>query len=227
MSSENSRGISKIFGVAALTLVLLAGAPAADAQDREDRWEFTLGTLYQLGTTVDGQDGTGIETDDDFGFSIGGGYNFTDYLATSFGLQWARVGYGATAFDEDLNPVNISGNYDSFTVSGNLVYYFGDGALAPYVSAGIGWTWIDTNIPNGPPTSWCWWDPWWGFICSTSYPTETRNAFSYQAALGLRYDFDNDMTFMRLGWTSQWMDFENASGTPRFDVITLEIGWMF
>ncbi|HSN53731.1 MAG TPA: outer membrane beta-barrel protein, partial [Candidatus Sulfomarinibacteraceae bacterium] len=95
MNSEDSRGYSKIVGVAALTLALLAGAAAADAQDREDRWEFTLGTLYQLGTTVDGQDGTGIETDDDFGFSIGGGYNFTDDLATSFGLQWARVGYGA------------------------------------------------------------------------------------------------------------------------------------
>ena len=227
MSITGTTGICRTISFAALALALLAGPTVADAQDREDRWEFTLGTLYQLGTTVDGQDGTGIETDDDFGFSIGGGYNFTDYLATSFGLQWARVGYGATALDQDLNPVNISGNYDSFTVSGNLVYYFGDGALAPYVSAGIGWTWIDTNIPNGPPTSWCWWDPWWGFICSTSYPTETRNAFSYQAALGLRYDFDNDMTFMRLGWTSQWMDFENASGTPRFDVITLEIGWMF
>ena len=129
--------------------------------------------------------------------------------------------------DEDLNPVSIRGRYDSFTASANLVYNFIDTPLTPYVSAGIGWTWIDTNIPNGPPNTWCWWDPWWGYVCSTSYPTETLNAFSYQAALGLRYTFDNDTTFMKLGWTSQWMDFDNASGTPRFDVITLEIGWLF
>ena len=213
--------------VAVLTIALLAVAPAANAQDREGRWEFSLGTFYQLGTTIDGQEGAGIDTGDDFGFSIGGGYNFTDNLATTFGLQFAGVGYDATARDEDLNPVFIRGTYDSFTASANLVYNFMDTPLTPYVSAGIGWTWIDTNIPNGPPNTWCWWDPWWGYVCSTSYPTETLNAFSYQAALGLRYTFDNDTTFMKLGWTSQWMGFDNASGTPRFDVITLDIGWLF
>ncbi len=129
--------------------------------------------------------------------------------------------------DEDLNPVSIRGGYDSFTASANLVYNFMDTPLTPYVSAGIGWTWIDTNIPNGPPNTWCWWDPWWGYVCSTSYPTETLNTFSYQAALGLRYTFDNDTTFMKLGWTSQWMDFDAASGTPRFDVIVLDLGFLF
>ena len=227
MISMETRRIIKKISFVAVVYVLFAGATVADAQDREDRWEFTLGTFYQLGTTVDGQEGSTLDTDNEFGFALGGGYNFTDRLATTFGLQWAGVGYDSTAMDEDGLPVNISGKYDSFTLSGNLVYYFSDGPLSPYVGAGIGWTWIDTNVPNGPPNTWCWWDPWWGYVCSTSYPTETLNAFSYQATLGLRYEFDNDRTFLRLGYTSQWMDFDNASGTPRFDVIVLDIGWMF
>ena len=78
-----------------------------------------------------------------------------------------------------------------------------------------------------PPITWCWWDPWWGYVCSTSYPTDIIDAFSYQATLGLRYEFDNDQTFMRLGYTSLWMDFDASSGTPRFDVFVLDIGWMF
>ncbi|MBD3855301.1 MAG: porin family protein, partial [Acidobacteria bacterium] len=86
---------------------------------------------------------------------------------------------------------------------------------------------IDTNIPSGPPTTGCWWDPWWGYVCYSSYPTETTDAFSYQALLGIRYEFDNDRTFLRLGYTSQWMSFSSASGTPRFDVVVLDIGWMF
>lgn len=227
MKTMETRWIIKTISFAALVCVMLAGAPVADAQYREDRWEFSLGTFYQLGTTIDGQEGTGLETGNDFGFSLGGGYNFTDRFATTFGLQWAGVGYDATALDEDLNPVDISGKYDSFTLSGNLVYYLSDGPLSPYVGAGIGWTWIDTNVPNGPPYTWCWWDPWWGYVCSTSYPTETKDAFSYQATIGLRYEFDNDRTFLRLGYTSQWMDFDSSSGTPRFDVIVLDIGWMF
>ena len=227
MRTAGKTGVMKMIFRAAMAFALLTGATAVDAQDREDRWEFNLGTFYQLGTTIDGQEGTGLDTDNDFGFSLGGGYNFTDRLATTFGFQWAGVGYDSTALDEDLNPVDISGKYDSFTLSGNLVYYFSDGPLSPYVGAGIGWTWIDTRIPNGPPYTWCWWDPWWGYVCSTSYPTETIDAFSYQATLGLRYEFDDDRTFLRLGYTSQWMDFDSASGTPRFDVITLDLGWMF
>ena len=227
MIDQRTVRIDGLVWVAVLAMALLAAAPNAAAQDREGRWEFNLGTFYQLGTSIDGEQGTGLDTRDEFGFAIGGGYNFTDNLATTFGLQWAGVGYDATALDEDMNEVDIRGKYDSFTVSGNLVYYFGDGQLAPYVGAGIGWTWIDTNIPNGPPLTWCWWDPWFGYVCSTSYPTETRSAFSYQGTLGLRYEFDNDKTFLRFGYTSQWMDFSNAGGTPRFDVFLLDFGWKF
>jgi opacity protein-like surface antigen len=228
MTGRQARSSIKTTFAVSVTLALLAGATTAEAQYREDRWEFSLGTFYQLGTTIDGQEGAGLDTGNEFGLVIGGGFNFTDKLATTFDLKWAGVGYDATAMDEDSAPVDISGKYDSFTVSGNLVYYFSDTSqLSPYIGAGIGWTWIDTNVPNGPPYTWCWWDPWLGYVCSTNYPTETLNAFSYQATLGLRYEFDNDQTFMRLGYTSLWMDFDASSGTPRFDVFVLDIGWMF
>jgi opacity protein-like surface antigen len=225
-STKTMRSVMTL-SVAALTLALLAVAPAAGAQDREGRWEFTLGTFYQLGTTVDGEEGATIDTDDDFGFELGGAYNFTDNFATSFGLQWAGVGYNATGMDDDGSEIGISGDYDAFTLNANLVYNFTDRKLTPYIGAGIGWTWIDSNIPDGAPETGCWWDPWWGYVCYTTYPTKTTDAFSYQATLGLRYTFDSDRTFMRLGWTSQWMDFDNASGTPRFDVINLDFGWIF
>ena len=212
--------------VAALMLALLAVASAADAQDRDGRWEFTLGTFYQLGTSIESGEGS-IDTDNDFGFELGSGYNFTDNLAVNFGLQWAGVGYGAIGVDEDDNEFGIKGKYDEFILSTNVIYHFTDNQLTPYVGAGIGWTWIDSNIVDGPPVGGCWWDPWLGYVCSTTYPTKTKSAFSYQATLGLRYTFDNDRSFLRLGYTSQWMDFDNANSTPRFDVIVLDFGWMF
>ncbi|MBD3851527.1 MAG: porin family protein [Acidobacteria bacterium] len=227
MRDIHSLLIERTITVVALAVVLLAGATTADAQYREGRWEFSLGTFYQLGTEVEAENGSTIDTSDDFGFTLGGGYNFSDRLATTFAFQWAGVGYDATGMDEDGNDFDIRGKYDSFTLSANLVLNLADGPFVPYVGAGIGWTWIDTNIPSGPPTTGCWWDPWWGYVCYSSYPTETTDAFSYQALLGIRYEFDNDRTFLRLGYTSQWMDFSSASGTPRFDVIVLDIGWMF
>ena len=208
-----------------LALALLVSAGAADAQNRDERWEFSIGTFYQLSTSPEFETGT-IDTGNDFGFVTDFGYNFNDKLAVDFGLQYAGVGYDAVGVDEDGNDFNISGNYDTWNFFGNMIYHFSDGPFTPYIGGGIGYTWVDTNVPSGPPTTGCWWDPWWGYVCSTNYPTETSSAFSYQALIGLRYEF-NYTTFLKFNYTSQWMDFSNAKGTPRFDVFMLEIGWMF
>jgi len=227
MNNTKTNGIFKTISVVGLALALLAGAPAADAQDREDRWEFTLGTFYQFGTSLDGQGGSTLDTDDDFGLSIGGAYNFTDRLATSFAFQWAGIGYDGQVVEDEGGVTGVYGSYDSLALSANGIFFLTEGQLAPYVGAGIGWTWIDTNIPDGLPSGGCWWDPWWGYVCSYNYPTKKKSGFSYQATLGLRYTFDSDRTFLQGGYTSQWMDIGDTDGTPRFDVIRLEFGWIF
>ena len=225
MSITRTTGICKTISFAALAFAFLAGATVADAQDRDGLWEFTLGTFYQLGTGLDGDEGSTLDTDDDFGFSIGGGYNFSDRLATNFAFQWAGVGYDANVVGEDGGVTRIKGSYDSFALSANAIVNLTEEPLTPYVGAGIGWTWVDTNIPSGLPLTGCWWDPWWGFICTTTYPTKTESTFSYQAVAGVRYDFFS--TFLRLNYTSQWLDFGSFSSTPRFDVIGLDFGWKF
>jgi opacity protein-like surface antigen len=211
--------------LAGLALALLAFATVAGAQSREERWEFTLGIPYQLGstTTVDG--GSTLKTNDDFGFGMTFGYNSSEKVTWSFGMKWASPGYDADVVKDDGGITGISGTYDTWGLSGNVLYHFGEGgALTPFVGAGIGYTWIDTNIPNGLPQTGCWWDPWYGYICSTYYPTKSVNSFSYQAMGGLRYAF-NPRTFLRLTYASQWVDTSNA--TPRFDVFGVEIGWLF
>ncbi len=210
----------------AVGVVVVAGAADAEAQNREGRWELGLAALYQLGADLDFDGGSTVDTGDDLGFTVEAGYNFTDRVAVNFGLQWAGVDYDANVVEDDGDLLGVSGSYDQFALFGNLVYYLTDGALAPYVGAGLGWTWVDTNVPDGAPVTGCWWDPWYGYICSTTYPTKTTDAFSYQATVGVRYEL-NDTTFLKLTYTSQWMDFSNATSTPRFDVIGLEIGWVF
>jgi len=226
MNRTEMRRVAKSISVAGLALALLAGATAAGAQSLEGRWELSLGALYQLGSNLDFEGGSTVKTDADFGFVMTTGYHFTDSLATSFGLQYSGIGYDANVIQDDGGVVGISGSYDTWALSANALYSFTEGPLTPYVGAGIGWTWIDTNVPNGLPSTGCWWDPWWGYVCYTTYPTKTTNSFSYQAILGLRYEL-NSNSFLRLSYTSQWMDIGKASGSPRFDVIGLEYGWVF
>ena len=226
MNSINGKRISKMIFSAALAVVLVAGGTTAQAEDRDDRFEMAIGVLYQLGADFEFDGGSTMSTKDDWGFSILGGYNLNEHVSTTFGMQWTGIGYDATLIDEEGMPVGARGSYDTWDIKGNLVYHFLEGPITPYVSAGIGWTFLDTNIPNGAPSTGCWWDPWYGYVCYSTYPTETKNAFSYQASLGVRWDF-NYSTFGRLAYTSQWQSFDTANGTPRFDVVSLEIGWMF
>jgi opacity protein-like surface antigen len=226
MAIKKTMQITRPICLAGLTLALLVGATAANAQSREGRWEFTLGTPIQLGGTFDFKGGSTVKTNDDWGFGMTAGYNSSEKVTWSFGLKWAGVGYDANVVKDTGGTQAISGTYDAWGLSANLLYNFGRGALTPFVGAGIGYTWIDTNVPNGIPTTGCWWDPWYGYICTTSYPTKTVDSFSYQAMLGLRYAF-NPSTFLRFSYASQWVDINNATSTPRFDVIGLEIGWMF
>src|SRR5512136_2118220 len=81
--------------LAGLTLALLVGATAANAQSREGRWDFTLGVPYQLGSNLDFEHGTTVKTDSDFGFGMTFGYNSSENIEWSFGLRWASVGYDA------------------------------------------------------------------------------------------------------------------------------------
>ena len=184
------------------------------------------GTFYQFGADLDFEGGSTVETDGELGFMTGFGYNLSDKLAVQLRLQLRQRRLRRQRDRGRRGAIGISGSYDNWVLSVNAVYHFSDGPITPYVGAGIGWTWIDTNIPDGLPITGCWWDPWWGYICYTYYPTKRTDAFSYQATLGLRYEF-TDTTFMRFNYTSQWMDIGNATSTPRFDVLGLDIGWMF
>ncbi len=214
----------KTICLAGLTLALLAGATTADAQSREGRWEFTLGIPYQLGSDATLDHGATLKTDSDIGFLMTAGYNSSERVTWSFGLKWAGVGYDATRVNSAGGTSRASGTYDAWGLSANLLFNLGSGPLTPFVGAGVGYTWIDTNILNGIPSTGCWWDPWYGYICSTYYPTKTVDAFNYQAMLGLRYAF-NPRTFLRLSYATQWLDTDG--GTPRFDAFGLEIGWLF
>ena len=226
MSNMTTSRITRTITIAGLALALLAGATAADAQSREGRWEFTLGGFYQLGADLEFEGGSTLETEDDLGFSMSTGYNISDSLTANFGFGWSGIDYDATVVKDDGGSTGISGEFDNWNFTAGLLFNLMEGPLTPFIGANIGYSWIDTNIPNGLPSTGCYWDPWYGYICYTDYPTKTEDTFTYGASLGLRYHF-NPGTFMRLTYSSQWMDLGTATSTPRFDILGLSVGWLF
>lgn len=56
--------------------------------------------------------------------------------------------------------------------------------------------------------------------------TPATRCRTHESTVGVRYEV-NYSTYLRFAYTSQWVGLDNADGTPRFDVLALEVGWMF
>lgn len=219
------------------TAALVAGialmAPAAaQAAGREGSWETTLGIVFQNSSDADFQGGTEAEFDSDTSFVFGLGYHYTDNL--EFG---GRLGIGTTDYAASIaTDVNGDGDADGFAdVRGDLefttllldaTWNMMSGPFSPFVTGAIGWSWMDTNIATGPPQTGCWWDPWWGYVCTSFQDTKTLDGFSYQLGVGARHDF-TDTVAVHGSYRINWIDFDKAKGTPDFDGFQLSLGWKF
>jgi opacity protein-like surface antigen len=184
--------------------------------------EFILPLIYNRSTTINGQGGSSVDLNADWGFGFGFGYNFTDNFQLRGLFNWNTRSYDATAMNPDGTVNRRYSNYmDTATLSLNGIYYLLNGNITPFVSAGVGFTYVDTNIPIGPTSGSCWYDPWYGYVCSSYTPTKTENDVSYNAGIGVRYDVNRDFG-LQFGYYKTWIDISKASGTPDFDIWRLD-----
>lgn len=207
-------------------------AATAQSADREGRWETRLGIVFQNSTDADFKGGTSAEFDSDTAFNLGFAYHYTDNI--EFG---ASLGLGTTDYKASIaTDINGDGNADGTTdVRGDLefttllvnaTWNMMSGPFSPFVTGGLGWSWVDTNIANEPPQLGCWWDPWWGYVCTSFQDTRTIDGLTYQLGIGARYDFSETLA-VHGSYRINWIDFDEADGTPDFDGFELSVGWKF
>ena len=212
-----------------LAACLIAASASAFAQaHRAGRSEIYLSPTFTDGKSYTFDGGSSVRTDTGFGLAMGYMYNVSNRVAFGGEFAWGDADYRATiqpGAGNTQSAYNYNSSLETWTVRFLGNYYFSDGNLAPYVSGGLGWTSIDTNIPAGVPQNVCWWYPWWGSYCSTYVPTKTSTEFSYNAAIGLRYDFGNGFVRGQVGF--QWIDFGGSYGTGQFTQYRIDFGTKF
>jgi opacity protein-like surface antigen len=214
-----------------LSLACLAGSlaalPAVADELKEGNWDIGAGVAFLSSTDASFKGGTKAKFDSDDGFRLTADYSFTDAL--QFG---ASFGIGKRNYEADIvgdqpgESFKAKGDLDYSTLLGTATYNFLDGPFRPFVTAGIGWSWVDTNIATQPPSVGCWWSPWYGYICSAWVNTKTLDGFTYGVGAGARYDFGSNVS-VRASYRINWIDFKQASGTPDFDGFELSVGWKF
>lgn len=210
--------------IVTLAAVCSAWSLAAYA-DRDTGWEFGGELIYQDSQDIDGDNGSTASIDSDIGLALTFGYRFNERVELTMGLDWNNVDYTAEIISATFPglTVGIDGELESFTPRVGVNFNFLEGPITPYVNGTIGYTFIDTNVPDGPPQTGCWWDPWYGQICGTWQDTRSLEEFVYGAGLGVRYDV-NDAWSVKFEYQKRWID---ADSSPDFDQLKLGLSIMY
>lgn len=219
--------ISKKLGSTLLAVgacCLLFTSVNTHAQRKAGDSEFSFYIPYSQGSTINFDGGASAELSKDHGFGFGFTYFFDSKMAMRFDSTWNSAHYTGTRILEDGSEKTFSNVYDAFNLSFGGDYYFMEGPISPFVTANIGWNYLNSNIPSAPATGVCWWDPWWGYVCDTVRPTYSDSSWSYGAGLGVRANVSKN-AFLKLGYHQTWIDMRNTRSTPKTNTITLEFGF--
>ena len=226
----------KLFALLALVLPMVASAQSFRAPGASEPWYLSIAAIYQDGLTAGGKGGPESPTPDssslrvssELGYGLNFGYNFNKNLALGLDIEYLRPDYKATLVPEDPNDSTVVIDHRLTQWNWRLkgTWNFTEGPLVPYVDFGYGWTNVDSNVVEGDPIVGCWWDPWWGYICSDFYNTFSTTETSWGGAVGLRYDLTGG-GFLKFSWNRWELESGGNSSDLTLESIRLEYGWTF
>jgi len=191
---------------------------------RYGSWEATMLLQHQTSSSQEFENGAAIDIDSSTGWGFNLGWNFTEKWNLGYRFSLNKPDYAATIVPEIGEPQTINYQMSKYSHQFNITYNFLSGPITPFLQAGVGWTKLDSNVPDQAPSIGCWWDPWWGYICFSDWSTYSTSQFTYNVGAGMRWDI-NTAWFLRGAWNRQFINLDN--GDLNVDTITLETGLMW
>ena len=175
----------------------------AEEWSRKGKGEFYIFGQFMGGDETTADDAFGeeftINFDDTIAGGLGYGYNLNDHFNINFDFF-----YGQSDLKSDPYGINVEDETDMLGVDMNLDFNILKSRLTPLITGGIGWiTFIDLNEYNFNETD-----------------------FSYNIGGGVRWDVTNHL-LLKATYRSLWTKLEDTEDSLRFDVITLNIGYIF
>ena len=213
----------------AIAILFIALPCISSAQgSRANSWDVSVSAIFQDSKSIGGDGGSFLKVDSDVGFGINFAYFLNSKMSLGVDFEFLQPDYKATLVDGigDLDDILIDHKMSQFNGRFKGTYNLMEGPFTPFFEAGIGWSYFDSNVRNGPPQTGCWWHPWFGYICENYYSTFDDTLFSYGVGVGLRYEFVGG-TFLKGSYNYWEMDGMGQAKDSSIEAARLEWGWSF
>ena len=222
MKSSQSVLVKSIFIIGAFISI----NAFAFSDSRSEKWEFFLAPQFINSKLLQFDNGAEADINERSSLGFGLGYNINHRIELSMLFAASNSNYsGKRIFEDGSEPEKFTANLYTSSINFDFTYNFLSTPFTPYISANIGSTFIDSGIPTGDIITGCWWDPWWGYICSPRAQTYTSTEFNYGAGIGLRYDFNRKL-YIKGGVAKNYIDL-GSSNTADFTTYQFIFGFMF
>ena len=152
---------------------------------------------------------------------VGFGWEINNHWTLNGDLMFAYPDYKLS-----FNNATITGEGFMNTGTMNIDFNILRGRFTPFLTAGIGFHYFDSGIPAGPTIPVCWWDYWWGYVCTGATPTHVNTSFTYNGGGGLRWDI-NDQVFVKAAVSVQYVDSNTAANNVNLTRYSFAFGWKY
>jgi len=209
-------------------LISLSFFSSAHAQGRTGSWEWAISGVFQDSKNLGSEGGSTLDIDDGIGIGFNLSYYVNTKLSIGFDLDYLQPDYTAVLIEDAIPSTTTVIDHEFTQLNGRFkgTFNFIDAPFTPFLEVGAGWTYIDSNVADGPPITGCWWHPYWGYICDNYYSTYTQTSFTYGVGVGLRYDIACG-SFIKASVNSWELDNVGSTEDAFLNGARLEFGWGF
>ncbi len=213
----------------AIAILVIALPCISSAQgSRANSWDVSVSAIFQDSKSISGDGGSFLDVDSDIGIGINFAYNLNSKLSFGVDFEFLQPDYKATLVDGigGLDDIVIDHEISQFNSRFKGTFNLMEGPFTPFLEAGLGWSYFDSNVQDGPPQTGCWWHPWYGYICENFYDTYDDTLFSYGVGVGLRYEL-NGGTFLKASYNYWELDGMDQAEDSALESARVEFGWSF
>ncbi len=209
-------------------VVLLAGPALADTRAQTNEWSLDLFIVGPKHYVFEG--GASARNDGGGGIGLTLAHNLNDYFAVGLDAMLSEFGYRASVAPGAGNAAaafQSEGSMETAALRAHVTWNLRARPVTPFLTAGAGVVFLDSNLDADAPANACWIYPWHGEVCSDKAPKSNLARFTYGFGAGMRFDLPRDLGFIRAMVGGEWIHIPEALSPVGYVQFRADFGLRF